>query len=177
MIYYETSSDVIWNFEISKLIPYCRGKGLDVGCGGRTLNAETETADIDKKHKPTFVCSGDKIPVPDNNYDYLISVHSLEHMENPKACMLEWIRIVKDKGYICIIHPDGARKEDKRETQKESYLKKDPNNRHYHEWTIGKCAEFIDNLKKKGFSIVDFGTAFPQWSYYFILRVTKEGVK
>lgn len=45
-------------------------------------------------------------PVADGSYDFLTSSHCLEHMFDVYEAMKNWIRIVKDGGYLVITIPD-----------------------------------------------------------------------
>jgi len=44
--------------------------------------------------------------VCDETYDFVFSSHCLEHIANPLKAVSEWIRIVKDKGFVIIIVPE-----------------------------------------------------------------------
>jgi SAM-dependent methyltransferase len=39
-------------------------------------------------------------------YDFVFSAHSLEHIANPLKAISEWLRIVKNDGYIIIVVPE-----------------------------------------------------------------------
>ena len=39
-------------------------------------------------------------------YDFMFASHTLEHIANPLKALSEWIRIVKDDGYIILILPE-----------------------------------------------------------------------
>lgn len=44
--------------------------------------------------------------VSNNNYDFVFSSHSLEHIANPLKAISEWLRIVKNEGHIIIVVPE-----------------------------------------------------------------------
>jgi hypothetical protein len=44
--------------------------------------------------------------VENETYDFCFSSHCLEHIANPIKAVLEWLRIVKQDGYIIIIVPE-----------------------------------------------------------------------
>ena len=104
--YYDTETDEMWLLEVECLMPWMSGKGIDVGCGARTFSKDILRVDIDKAVKPDIVASGDKMPLKDEEFDYLISIHSFEHFENPKKVLTEWLRVLKVGGVIGIVHPD-----------------------------------------------------------------------
>lgn len=39
-------------------------------------------------------------------YDFIFASHSLEHIANPLKALHEWVRIVKDEGYIILVLPE-----------------------------------------------------------------------
>jgi SAM-dependent methyltransferase len=44
--------------------------------------------------------------VKNETYDFVFSSHSLEHIANPLKAVQEWLRIIKNGGYIVIIVPE-----------------------------------------------------------------------
>jgi len=44
--------------------------------------------------------------IADEQYDFLLSSHSLEHVANPLKALKEWFRILKPKGKLILILPD-----------------------------------------------------------------------
>jgi SAM-dependent methyltransferase len=44
--------------------------------------------------------------VENGSYDFVFSSHSLEHIANPLKAVNEWLRIIKNDGYIIIIVPE-----------------------------------------------------------------------
>ena len=54
-----------------------------------------------------FILEGSKLNViKDNSYDFLLSCNNLEHIANPISAMLEWKRVIRNKGYILLILPN-----------------------------------------------------------------------
>jgi ubiquinone/menaquinone biosynthesis C-methylase UbiE len=43
--------------------------------------------------------------ISDNEYDFLLSSHNLEHIANPIKALKEWQRIVKSGGHLVIVLP------------------------------------------------------------------------
>ncbi len=58
------------------------------------------------KVRETLVCEGTELPVNDGAYDCLISSHSLEHIANPMKALLEWRRVIRDRGLLLLILPN-----------------------------------------------------------------------
>lgn len=42
---------------------------------------------------------------PNSVYDFIITSHTLEHLANPIKAIKEWLRVIKDDGYLLIIVP------------------------------------------------------------------------
>jgi SAM-dependent methyltransferase len=47
--------------------------------------------------------------IEDSKYDFLLSSNCLEHVANPLLAMSDWVRVVKNKGYLLIILPNKER--------------------------------------------------------------------
>lgn len=53
-----------------------------------------------------IVAPGDKIPVADKSFDFVISSHVIEHFYDPIAAIKEWVRIARKYVYIICPQPD-----------------------------------------------------------------------
>jgi len=112
------------NFPKSALaLKYCQGTGAEIGSGAHNSfglegsinvspgDADTEVfrlAEIEfcgKYDEIDIKAEGDNIPVEDQIWDYIINSHAWEHFSDPIKALLEWWRVVKDKGTIFIIAP------------------------------------------------------------------------
>jgi len=47
--------------------------------------------------------------IKNEEYDFCFSSHSLEHIANPLKAVSEWLRIIKNNGYIIIIVPEKSK--------------------------------------------------------------------
>lgn len=177
MQYYPSTSLDIgctgWNQEVQKIIAYCDGIGLDIGAGGRTINKDCRTLDANPDEKPDIVASGDEIPEASEIYDYVVSIHSLEHFEDQEKALREWLRVVKPGGYINIIHPDVDFTQKQKPPELNPCLAKNKWYKHYHERNLAQFLTWINTKKKMGFKIISYGAAFSGWSFYFILQKNK----
>lgn len=102
-------------------------KGLEVG--GSAHNAfGLDTLNVDAYHHddPKFVsvygieqkrlcghimpvdivAPGDKIPVWDKSFDFVIASHVIEHFYDPIAAIKEWVRIARKYVYLIVPQPD-----------------------------------------------------------------------
>lgn len=173
VIYYPDPRDEAFNYEVEKILPYAFGDGLDIGCGGRSINKEIDRLDIDPKKEPDILCSMDKIPVADELYDFVVAQHALEHIENQEKAIKEWLRIIKKGGFILIIHPDLQHTGKQKPLAENEGLQSDQYNLHYHERTLNEFRNWIHPLQNLGFTIVEYGPALKNWSFYFVLRKNK----
>jgi SAM-dependent methyltransferase len=58
----------------------------------------------------SYFCEGSNLSeIQDDQYDFLLSSHNLEHMANPIKGLKEWQRIVKPGGHLVIVLPHYAR--------------------------------------------------------------------
>lgn len=95
------------------VVPYIRGKGIDVGCGphkilphaiGIDSCKDVELFGVDMK--PDLVCEDAcKLAIPDADLDFVFSSHLLEHIEDTQAALTEWWRCLKVGGYLVLYLP------------------------------------------------------------------------
>lgn len=117
--------------ETSVLYPYCRGRGIDVGCGAHKIHPAATGIDIVARgtkfkkckmkkgildRQGAFVCqadiqaAGDNLFMfKDNELDYVVSSHNLEHYLDTIKTLREWKRVLKPGGILGIILPDDIR--------------------------------------------------------------------
>ena len=114
-------------FEVHSFVEkYCKnGEGIEIGgAAHNTFDIKAKNVDIcDHKNpedvyrkeqlklcnkvKPVdIIASGDDIPLKDNSVDFVFSSHAIEHFYNLLSAIREWIRIVKDGGYIVMLVPN-----------------------------------------------------------------------
>lgn len=78
---------------------YCRGHGIDIGCGDDPIRGQVRRWDMvdgDATHMAT---------VADNTYDFVYSSHCIEHLDEPHTAIRNWLRICKRKGFLIIFAP------------------------------------------------------------------------
>jgi len=170
--YYSDGQDGMWQAEVESLMPWFYGKGVDIGCGKRSINKDILRVDIDEKVKPDVVVSGDKLPFKDEEFDFVCSIHSFEHFQNAKKTLSEWLRIIKSGGIIGIIHPDVFYTKKQNPEIDSPGLKANPHNKHWHEHTQKSFVDMLKGWTDLPFRIVDFGIACNLWSFYVILKKT-----
>jgi SAM-dependent methyltransferase len=76
------------------------GRGIDIGCGPDPVGPDVKRFDQtegDANHITDFI---------DEQFDYVFSSHCLEHMQEPKAALLQWWKLVRPGGHLFFIVPD-----------------------------------------------------------------------
>lgn len=82
---------------------YCRGKGIDIGCGNNPLGvAGIDKWDQDLGHGDATFMAG----IPDHAYDFVYSSHCIEHLVFPYIGMRNWWRILKPGGWLIVFGPE-----------------------------------------------------------------------
>jgi ADP-heptose:LPS heptosyltransferase/predicted SAM-dependent methyltransferase len=102
------SKKVMW-----ELVPYTRGFGLDIGCGPYKafphfigVDNKIDTQIFGIQMNPDFTIPDAKeLPFKDVACDFVFSSHLLEHVEDYKACLKEWWRVLKVGGRLCLYLP------------------------------------------------------------------------
>ena len=99
-----------WKAECEALRPWCKGVGIELGCGRRKRLPFAIGVDRDRADAkiPEIICDVEKeeLPFSDNSLDYILAAHLLEAMEDPAACIRAWMKKLKPGGYLLLIMPD-----------------------------------------------------------------------
>jgi len=99
----------------------------------------------DKKGSVIINCSTNITNIKDNTYDFLFASHVLEHIANPIKAVTEWIRIIKNGGYLILILPEKSQCFDhKRNFSKFSVLLNQHNN-NVDESDLSTLPEILEN--------------------------------
>lgn len=147
------------------LLRIVKGKGIDVGCGASKITPETIGVDMIAKGEITFQgmvsdadikANGDNLPFPDNDLDYVVARHNIEHYTNPIATLKEWHRVLKPGGYVGMTTPDDGRL---------AGLKLDFTHKHSFS---RECMK--DMLELCGFEVEEMGGTANQWNFFVIAR-------
>lgn len=93
--------------------------GLNIGCGNRLISPYLTPVDI-MRHPPdhqiggehtaftpnAFLALPDNLPFRAGSVDYIIALHTLEHISDPVRAVLHWLDVLKPGGGIGIVVPD-----------------------------------------------------------------------
>ncbi len=100
-----------------ELVPYMRGRALDLGCGPYKVfphfigidNGHHEQAFGIKAQADVLVDTCEKlILIADESVDCVFSSHLLEHIpyENVPEALGDWMRVLRKGGHLCLYVPD-----------------------------------------------------------------------
>jgi ADP-heptose:LPS heptosyltransferase/predicted SAM-dependent methyltransferase len=92
------------------IVPYTRGRGLDVGCGKYKAYPHMIGVDSGKQYYGQPVSDiqseGETLPMfADDSMDFVFSSHFLEHVDDTAACLKEWWRMIKTNGHLVLYLP------------------------------------------------------------------------
>ena len=58
-------------------------------------------------YRKTIICEATNLSqIKDEEYDFLITSHTIEHLANPLKALYEWKRVLKKKGIMLIVFPN-----------------------------------------------------------------------
>ena len=93
--------------------------GVNIGCGQRTVSPLLLQVDIMREpvlgiesgehgdlNASAFLARPNDLPFKGESIDYIVSLHTLEHIEDPVETVNHWLDIVKPGGGIGIVVPD-----------------------------------------------------------------------
>ena len=85
--------------------------GVNVGAGARPVSKFLTAVDLKRAHKKnqatgSFLAPMMPLPFKPNVVDYIVSLHSLEHIPNPVQVVMHWLYMIKPGGGIGLILPD-----------------------------------------------------------------------
>ena len=62
---------------------------------------------FETKHGRQFILEGtDLSSIKNEEYDFVLSCHNLEHIANPLKAIMEWVRVLKKGGTLLLVLPD-----------------------------------------------------------------------
>lgn len=88
---------------------YLVGDGIDIGAGNDPLGVYGEFFPLMKSCRGWDWPDGDAqemATIADASFDFAHSSHCLEHMQDPRVALNNWLRIVKPGGHLVCLVPD-----------------------------------------------------------------------
>jgi Methylase involved in ubiquinone/menaquinone biosynthesis len=112
--------DSYFHWILKQLKPAPGSSLLDVSCGTGLLMKAAHSYKLNamgvdfsrvaieeaRKYGPAFLGNGEKLPLPDNSFDYVVNLGSLEHFEDMASGVKEMARVLKPSGQACILVPN-----------------------------------------------------------------------
>jgi predicted SAM-dependent methyltransferase len=89
-----------------RLLKYCAGQGVDLGCGNVKIKPDAIGIDLYHPNADMHEDVRDLSCYPKGHFDYVYSSHMLEELENTEATLREWLRILKPGGYLVLYQAD-----------------------------------------------------------------------
>jgi SAM-dependent methyltransferase len=153
------------------VLPYCVGRGLDVGCGcAKTTPAAIGVDLVPKGELGRFgsqvlrpsaadVCaSGDDMPMfADGSVDYVVARHNLEHYVDVVKTLREWWRVLKPDARLILVLPDDEALDT---------ISLDPT--HKHAFTRESFRRLMEAIG--GWEIERIDVCRPDWSFLCVAR-------
>lgn len=157
--------------ERMELFPLCKGRGIDVGCGHRKTNPNCIGVDLNVKGEigkfgnvkgfesvADIKASGDNLYMfKDNELDFVVQRHNLEHYKDIILTLQEWKRVLKPGGILGMVVPD----DDVCNT-----ISLDPT--HYHVFTQASMQRIL--MLIGGFKILKMQPLLKNWSFVCIAQ-------
>ena len=78
--------------------------GIGIEIGGNIRHGNTLIFNI--KLPCDIICRGEILPIKNESIDYILSSHTLEHIQDIEETLKGWLRALKPKGLIGSIIPD-----------------------------------------------------------------------
>lgn len=108
------------------------------------------------------VANGNELPFKDNEWDFVINSHVLEHFFDPIKAIKEWMRVIKPGGYVYMIVPHKERtfdRERERTTIQELIARhngviEDPKTYHHH--NVWVTQDVIDLCKAMELNVIAY---------------------
>lgn len=85
------------------------GDGIDIGCGPDPMGQYAEQFPLMRAVRNWDQPDGDAqllASIQDASLDFAHSSHCLEHMQDPRVAMRNWLRVLKPGGHLVVIVPD-----------------------------------------------------------------------
>lgn len=89
-----------------RLIKYCTGQGIDLGCGNVKIKFDTIGIDLQHPNADMALDARDLSCYPADFFDYVYSSHLLEELENTELALKEWLRVLKPNGHLVLYQAD-----------------------------------------------------------------------
>jgi ADP-heptose:LPS heptosyltransferase/predicted SAM-dependent methyltransferase len=137
------------------IVPYTRGVGLDLGCGpkkafphfiGVDSCKDTELFGIEMRPDVVVETCERLDQFEDGQCDFVFSSHLLEHIEDYRSALAEWMRVIKPSGHLVLYLPHRA--------LYPNIGMPGSNPDHKHDFTPGQIIEAMEELTLTGWDLL-----------------------
>jgi len=150
-----------------RLIQWCQGEGLDLGCGASKIKPDViGIDDCDKRVANILGDITDLSRFATGVFDFIFSSHALEDIQDTKSTLTEWLRVIKPGGYLVLYCPD----------KQYYYNLDDPrhNQRHKHDFYWWDVAKIINEINEDT-ELIHYNRIGPvyetgEWSWELVVR-------
>jgi SAM-dependent methyltransferase len=136
---FEASKSIFHRLKDSRYATrYLVGDGIDIGAGPDPLGQYAELFPLMRSCRHWDLPDGDAElmeTVADGTFHFVHSAHCLEHMNDPRRALENWIRILKPGGHLICIVPD-------EDLYEQGVFPSTYNSDHKHTFTICKKASW-----------------------------------
>ena len=121
-----------------RLMKYCQGQGLDLGCGPSKIKPDAIGVDLYHPEADMNMDARLLTPYGNEQFDYIFSSHLLEELQDTEGVLREWIRVLKKGGNLVLYQIN----------EQEYYPIGDPlcNSRHKHHYTWEELWTLAQNV-------------------------------
>jgi GT2 family glycosyltransferase/ADP-heptose:LPS heptosyltransferase len=88
-----------------RVLPFCTGKGIDIGCGRDPLTGDCVAYDDDPWPEVTMQGDARRVPISYGTFDWVYSSHAIEDLDDTEAVVKEWARLVRKGGRLIVATP------------------------------------------------------------------------
>ena len=90
-----------------RLLKWCQGSGLDLGCGPQKIRPEAiGIDDVCAKNAQITGNISDLFMFRNNGFNYIFSSHALEDIGDTCSTLKEWFRVLSPGGFLVLYCPD-----------------------------------------------------------------------
>ena len=146
-----------------RLLKYCQGQGLDLGCGAVKIKPDCIGIDIVHPYADNQDDARILKYYTKDQFDYIYSSHLLEEIPDVERALRRWLEIIRPGGYVVLYQPD-----------KDYYYPiGDPNcnksHLHHFYWEeLWKIFESIGNIKL--IHHARYGPTQNEWSFELVVQ-------